>query len=360
MKLKVSTSLLQSMVARAMKGASMNKMLPLTNLMALEVKDGLFRITTTDSMNYLYVTERGISGDDFYVVVPADLFSKLVSRMTCESVEFELQEDKLLVKGNGNYSIELTLDEEGLPIKFPNPLAKLEDAEPVSVVKLSTLRLILSTAKSALAVDEDIPCYTGYYFGEEVLTTDTYKICSVGVNVFGENILVNPQTMDLVDVLIDEDVEFEIHKNVLVLMTAHAVIYSPLMDCIEDFQVEPIHDLIVQEFPSVCKLAKNDVLRLLDRLVLFVSQYDKNAINLTFTRSGLQVESKRANSVEVIPYKESEKFTNYTCSVDIEMLQSQVKSINGDVFTLHYGVDGSIKFVDGNVIKVVALLDDEE
>ena len=100
MKLTVNTQTLQTMVVKSMKGASCNKMIPLTSLMAIELKDNRLSLITTDATNYLYVSETKVEGDDFYVVVQADMFSKLISRLTCEKVKLELSDNFLKVKGN--------------------------------------------------------------------------------------------------------------------------------------------------------------------------------------------------------------------------------------------------------------------
>ena len=52
--LKIKTTKLQEMLARAVQGASENKLLALTTLLAIELKDSKLTITTTDTTNYLY------------------------------------------------------------------------------------------------------------------------------------------------------------------------------------------------------------------------------------------------------------------------------------------------------------------
>ena len=128
MKLALKTEKLKEMVSRAVKGVGNNKLIPLTSLMAIEVKDNKLTLITTDATNYLYVCEDKIVADDFYVVVDANVFSKLISKMTCENVTLEVSSGiwVLNVKGNGNYKIELPLDENGEPIKYPDPVDKLD------------------------------------------------------------------------------------------------------------------------------------------------------------------------------------------------------------------------------------------
>lgn len=359
MKMTINTSTLQNMVAKSMKGASCNKMIPLTGLMAIELKDHLLTLITTDATNYLYVREGKVEGDDFYVVIQAEMFSKLISKMTCEKVSLELKDNILVVTGNGKYSIELPLDEEGELIKYPDPLVECGPMGEPTTVNLSTIKLILNTAKAALANTLEVPCYTGYYVGDKIVATDTYKICGIDIKMWDEPALVSPEMMSLLDIFTDEKFAVSRKGNIMLFESAGCTVYGTLMDSIDDYQIDAISELICQDFTSYCKITKSALLQLLDRLALFVSPYDKNGVYLTFTRDGLQIESKQANSVEVIPYVESNNFHDFTCCIDIEMLHSQVKANTGDGITIHYGEDSAIKLTDGNVAQVVALLEDD-
>lgn len=359
MKMTINTSTLQGMVAKAMKGASCNKMIPLTGLMAIELKANRLTLTTTDATNYLYIREDKVEGDDFYVVVQAEMFSKLVAKLTCEKVSLELKDNTLMVKGNGKYSIELPLDEEGELIKYPNPLNGKPFVGDTATINLSTVKLILNTAKAALADTLEVPCYTGYYVGSKVVATDTYKICGIDIKLWDEPALISPEMMNLLDIFTEEKIAVYRNDNTMVFNTTNCTVYGTLMDSIYDYQFDAIDGLLEQGFDSTCKITKSALLQLLDRLALFVSPYDKNGVYLTFTRDGLQIESKQANSVETISYVESDNFHDFTCCVDIEMLHSQVKANTGDGITIHYGEDNAIKIADGNVVQVIALLEDD-
>ena len=359
MKMTISTSTLQNMVAKAMKGASCNKMIPLTGLMAIELQEHTLTLITTDATNYLYVREFKVEGDDFYVVIQAEMFAKLISKMTCEKVSLELKDNTLMVTGNGKYSIELPLDEEGELIKYPDPLESSNMGGAELSINLSTVKLILNTAKAALANTLEVPCYTGYYVGNKIVATDTYKICGINIKLWDEPALISPEMMSLLDIFTEEKFVAVRKGNTMLFESTNCTVYGTLMDSIDDYQIEAIEGLLEQEFKSSCKLTKSALLQLLDRLALFVSPYDKNGIYLTFTKDGLQIESKQANSVELIPYTESTGFHAFTCCVDIEMLHSQVKANTCDSITLYYGDESAIKIADGNVTQVIALLEDE-
>ena len=362
MKLTMKTEKLKEMVSRAVKGVGNNKLIPLTSLMAIEVKDNKLTLITTDATNYLYIVEDKVVADDFYVVVDADTFSKLISKMTCENVTLEIQSGVLRVKGgNGDYRIELPLDENGEPIKYPDPVvtSDLSSADTITVNR-TTIQVILGSIKPALAVTLENPCYTGYYVGDQVVATDTYKIASMDVNLFGRNKrLISPEFMDLLAVMNTEKITVMMTDTDIVCSTDDCIVYGKFMEGIEDYAIDAILGLVNTDMDSFCTVPKSAILQLLDRLSLFVGTYDKNAIHLTFTQNGLQVSSKAANGIEIIDYVASDNFKPFTCAVDIQMLTQEIKAIQNDVIELHYGEDNAIKMTDGNITIIVALLEDD-
>lgn len=359
----IKTDLLQDMVTRAAKGASNDKTLPLTQMMAISLKDSVFSLATSDGTNYLYIRKDKMKGEDFYAVVPVDVFAKLISRTTSENVVLIRDENTLTVSGNGSYVLELPTEDDGEIVQYPNLLEEDDFTQAEVIAKeanLSTMKLILDTCKSALATTLDVPCYTGYYMGERVLATDTYKISAIDVKLFDEPILMSPEMMNLFEVMTAEKIEIRANNSDVYAVTADCVICGKSMEFIDDFASDKIQALVDEEFESSCKISKAGILSLLDRVSLFVGAYDQGAIRLTFDKTGLIVESKQASAKEIIPYIESNNFKPFTCTIHHEMLAQQIKSNPVDALTLYYGDDSSIKFVDGNVTQVVALLDEDE
>lgn len=368
MKLTINTATFQNMVAKAVKGAGMNNDLFITQLMSISLKDNRLTLTTTDNNNYLYVRQDKVAGDDFNVVVAVDKFSKLISKLTCQEVTLEVSEgkegelDKLTVKGNGKYVLELPYDEEGELIDYPNPLEN-EDAEKFwnsSEVKLSTIRHILSTAKAALLVGKEDMCYSDYYVGSRVVATDTYKICGIDVKIFDEPRLISPQLMDLLDVMSSENIDIRYDEDTVIFETPEVTVYGKTDEGVKDYQIDAISSLLDEKFPSSCKIEKAPLLQMLDRLSLFVDTFDKNSVYLTFTKDGLVVSSKQNSGEEIIPYKESTDFTDYTCCLDIDLFKTQVKAYQLDIIEILYGKENSIKLTMSETTRqVIALADDD-
>lgn len=362
MKLTLNTEKLKDMVSRSVKGAGNNKLIPLTSLMAIELKDGKLTLITTDATNYLYIVEDKVVGDNFYAVVDANVFSKLISKMTSETVTLEIKSslNYLEVKGNGTYKIELPLDENGEYIKYPDPIVGLDLSNAAEkIINRTTIQVVLETIKPALAVTLENPCYTGYYLGKQVVATDTYKIASMDIDLLGARKLISPEFMDLLSVMNAEKITVMFTDTDIVCSTPDCIVYGKFMEGIEDYAIDAIMGLVNTEFGSMCAVPKTELLQVLDRIALFVGTYDKNAIYLTFTRMGLQISSKATSGVEMIDYATSENFKDFTCAVDIQMLVNEVKSISNDIIEISYDVDNAIKMTDGNITIIVALLEDE-
>lgn len=359
MTLTINTAKLQDMVARASKGVGNNKLIPITSLMCIEVADNKLTLITTDATNYLYIMDDKFVSNDFYVVVDANMFAKLVSKMTCDSITLTVSDGVLLVKGNGNYKIELPMDETGQPITYPDPY--VEDTQAVvQKLNLSTVMVILETLKPALATTLEIPCYTGYYVGDSVIATDTYKIADMDIKLFEQTALISNELMSLLSVMTAENIQVAFVDDAIQFYTPDCKIFGRPMEGLEDFAVEPITEYVNTKFTSQCSLPKGQLLQVLDRLSLFVGTYDKNAIRLTFTKNGLDISSKASSGVEMIPYTNSENFIPFTCMIDVQMITQEIKAIQSDVINMYYGEDNAIKFEDGNITIIVALLEDED
>lgn len=356
--MKIKTETLKTMLSKAVKGAGNNKLLPITGLMKLTVAPNELWITTTNMVNFLTVKGNLSDSDEFNdCVIEVEKFAKLVSKMTCEYVTIKDNGNYLAVVGNGNYQIEIPLDENGERIVYPEPVNHTHDE---LTVKRAIIDLVLNTCKPSLATTLEVPVYTNYYIGKEVLATDTFTISALDIEMLKDKkLLISADLMDLIGLIESEDVKFTFaDENYVYVSGGDVVVYGKLENGIEDYAVDAISQLAEQEFDSVCKFKKSEMLSTLDRIALFVGAYDDRAVRLTFTENGINVESKQANSIETIPYVASENFTQFTCMINVDMLSTQLKANMADVIEMQYGAENSVKLVDGAVTQVIALLEE--
>ena len=358
MKATITTTKLQEAVSRVAKGVGNNKLLPITSLLGIESSDGSLCLTATDGTNYLYIKTDGIEGDDLNITIPADVFIKLIGRMTSDETVLTLNEGTLTVSGNGKYTIELPLDETGNLIKYPDPATSITINDRASSISKSVVDAVIESIKPALATTFENPCYTGYYAGDRITATDTYKIASLDAKLFDEPVLVSPAFLDLLSVMSQEEIKTYVDGNKVLCDTDDCRVYGVFMNGIEDYAIDAISGLVDTEYDSMCVVPKQNLLQLLDRLALFVSPYDKNAVTLTFTQEGLLVSSKASRGTELIEYARVENFADHKCSIDIEMLRQEVKAMPSEQITIYYGSDTTIKLVDHAVTVIIALLEE--
>lgn len=360
MKLQISTKALQSMLLKAVKGASNNKLLPLTSFIAIELKSGVLTLTTTDATNYFYVRETNVSGDDFYVVVQSDLFAKLVSKMTCDTITLDYDGTALKVIGNGEYKIQIPLDEDGELVKYPNPASSVAKSEEnkIGVLTISTVHTIINSVKPSLITTYDYPQYTCYYAGGSVVATDTLKISGFKEQLFNEPKLISNEVMDLLGVITDDTITVYCDDNRMLFETEHYTVYGTEPSGLDEFNIDAISDLLTQPFESTCKVSKSALLQLLDRISLFVT--DTNGeVTLTFSDNGILVSSKSATGTELVSYVENGGTSDgFTCSVDISMLMTQIKAQPSDIIEIGYGETNAIRIVDRALTSIIALLVD--
>jgi len=356
--LKLKTKKLQEMTQKAMKGASNNKILPLTSMLAIELKNNVLTLTTTDFSNYLEIKEDKVQGEDFYVVVQADIFSKLIGKLTTEEVTLTVDGNVLTVKSNGQYKIELPADEDGSLVHFPEynkPSVGVAES-----IKLATLKSILTTNRASVAQDLTVPALTGYYMDNNgVLTSDSFVACHNKITSLTNTFMLPFQVVELFTVLTSEDVNIAVGDTDVVISTPDATIYGKLLLEKNNFPVSAINNYLQTPFESKCKLPKDALLNILDRLSLFVGTYDKNEVYLTFTNEGIDIQSKQGTGRELIRYSESTSYQSFTCCIDIEILKSQIDSQQTDVIELYYGNDTAIKLASGAIVQIVSLSEDD-
>lgn len=354
MQLAVNTQKLKDMVSKSIKGAGNNKLIPITQFIGITKVGNTLRLTTTDATNYLYIQETiDESEEEFAVTVFVEQFSKIISKLTSETVSLAVKDNVLEVHGNGTYSIELPLDENGEIIKFPDPIANIKKADSKGSVSLADIKVILDSVKPSLATDMSNSAIVNYFIGDTALATDSYKIASFNKKVFDGEYLIAPELLDLFSVVSTDKINYKIVKDSIVFEAGDVTIYGKLMN--EEYPVDVLEKLLSEKFPSVCKINKQDFLNLLDRISIFVSKYDDKAIRLYFEKDGITVSNKNRSSNEKIEYKDSKKHKDFDCVIDVEFLTTQIKAYASDVIEMHYGKENSIKLVDGNITQIVAL-----
>lgn len=360
--MKVVTSRMKEAVNKAIKGAGFNNLIPITSMIGIKLSDGKLRLLTTDMTNTLCIIIDKVSGVDMDITVDADKFGKLIAKTTSEDIELLIIDDVLSIKANGTYKIPLISDEEGL-ISFPDIKSDLSSIGKWGDVKLSSIMQAYNINRSALAKTLENPALTGYYCGDMVISTDANVITFNNFKMFSGDfppMLISAQQMVLLSLFGEEDIKVTTDPATIIFATDTQIVEGSLMEGIEDFPANEVNAYLDEAFTSSCKVPKDLLLSVLDRLALFIEPYDKNGAYFTFGRKGINIHSKKDASTETINYVESRDFAPFVCCVDIPMLKEQLQANPDDTVKICYGNENALKIESGKVTQVIALLEDEE
>lgn len=354
--MKISTKLLQDMVSKAIKGAGNNKLIPITSLLAIEVAANKLTLKTTDGSNHVYIRE-ALEGDynDFYSIVNADMFAKLISKTTSEYVEIINENNCLIVNGNGKYKLEIPVNSDGDMITFPT--FDIKDTPIAKQLNVPQLKNLLSSAKVAVAKTMDVPCLTGYYISDKIITTNREMVCLIDENLTTEPMLISSSMAELLQLLDGVDAGLTKDENKLLFETDKVLIYGKELEGKDIYPVAPVENLAKSVYDNTILVNKNDLLNVLDRMSLFVSDYEKNGVYLRFTNVGLEIQSQKSNAIELICVEGQTQLLDFQCLADIEMLKSQVQAIIGDTVSICYGQSTSIKIKEGNTTMILSLIE---
>ena len=367
MQLQIATNKFQDMVSKSIHCVSNNKLIPMTSLIGISVHDKKLTLTTTDFTNFFYVSlDEEVDCEDFEISVLADTFVKLIQKTTSETITMTQENNVLVIKGNGTYKFELPLD-AGKPIRFPKKIVESALKDTGNTINISTVKSVINSNKSSLATDMQYPSLTGYFCGDKVVTSNKKTVCWNNVKLMDRPALLSPIVMDLISVCSGENLNvstimIDSAANVVayVFQNDTEIIYAPEFAPIDTFPIDVMGKLISQMFTSKCVISRKSILDILDRLSLFVSSYDKKSIHMTFTEDGILLSSKKSSCTELVEYVSSENFNPYSCNINIEYLHDQIASQDSDTVELYYGSEVAIKLVTGDIIQIVALLNETE
>jgi len=360
--MKIKTVKLQNLLSKAIKGAGLNKLLPITQFVGIaaitENGTSLIKVVTTDAVNYLSLYDKITDelAEPFVVATDVEQFSKLVSKFTCEEVELTVNGSSLHVKGNGEYNIPLQFDENGAPVTFSDKV-KETDWQVVAEIQPTVIKEILTSCKSSLAVTLEDPVCVNYWVGNKVIATDKSKIADLEKSILDVPVLVSSSVMELLALAGDEVIKVltEPTNTYIGFDTPSMRVVGNIVEGVESYPVSSVEQFVNMTFDNSCKVNKNLLYSALDRILLFVTDLDNDGVQVNFTDTAIVLHSIDNSGVEKVPYVSVAGGT-FTCTVPGSSLLEMIKGVATDTVELQYGDSNALKLVHEDVVQVLALM----
>lgn len=359
MKVTLETKVLKDLTARVMKGVGKNESIMRTCWIGIKCQENTLSMTAWDGENYLVVSEDKIVCDDFKVTVTAEKFAQLVSKTTSDKITLELKDNYLKVKGNGDYKLELPVNDEGELDNYPEIV--FDTKKKGTKIKLSAIVWAIEGNKISLAKTPEVPHLMCYYFGDEVLTTNNTTAALSNINVFGQPIMLKSDLVNLVATMENEEITVYTDKDKILFKTPKTTILGYFNEGKEEFEEgikDELKQLFDEESPASCSVEKDALLGILDRIMLFVKTKEEG-IRVLFTKNGIQFYNKDNSVNELLQYATSENFVSFEVKLQLDVLKDLINNVCDEKCYIQYGLDGMLKFGKEKRHHLLTVLADE-
>lgn len=345
--------------------------------------NGLSEITETlelvliDKVLYLNVTNReyfvkiklltNVDGD-FHATVHAELFLKLISKITTELVTLEIKDNSLLINGNGTYKLPMVYNGNEL---LTLPKIEIINETNSFTVPGSILNSIYIYNSKQFAMGNIVnPIQSLYYVDEQGAITFT---TGATVNKFSISnpikLLFNSKLVKLFKLFKKEDIQFKIGQDQIsadIIQTKVKFISSnieltailPMNDSeVNKVPVQAIRDRAFKDYDNTVVINREELLQTINRLSIF--SYSSTSVDRTFSIfefSNNDVTIKDINKInsETIKYSNSINLAeNYTCVLDFNDIKLVLETTSDEFINLSFGDHQAIVCSRNNIYNVI-------
>ena len=365
----IKTKDLQEVCRKALSAIDTSISSSITEVVELQSQGDSLTINITNNEYYVSSIIKTTSVESILATVNAKIFLGLVAKITTEDIELSVDNNTLIVKGNGTYK---------LPFIFEND----------SLVRVNPITIQEVTCEFNLKSDilRSINKYNGKEFlksGLRKSTTKIYYIDNEGAVTYTSGACINKFTLPkdvrfavvekfvkLFSLFDSDEVKFRFGYNqalnsnvqaVFELSNATTKLVAIIGD--NDFLMKSVPTRAIRAraneyYPHSVVLDKNQLLEALDRISLF-SQVDVYVAysHLVFNNDGLTIyDTKRTNHEHIdyvnVPSGSDEEW-EYTVLLDSNDLKITLETCTSQYVTMNFGNGQAVNVVYDSVINVM-------
>lgn len=318
---------LQALSSKVTSKIKANKFIPLTQFIGIKTRAGKLMLSATDGSNHICgeidtELEEGVD-----ISVSSELFTKLVNALSPQmDVSLKLEDNNLIIFNSAvNYHIPAISDDSGL-IKYP------EISKPVNATEFDLKKFVECYKMVQNSVDAQslLPYLASIYVSDVMLGTNNHLLAKADCgDLFGQPVLLPLPLCEVIMQLTGDKVSMCIEEGYVHLFDNTTIIKGRLHEGLAQYPVENIKNLFALSVNSYIKVNSSNLSSALDRVTLFVNDFDDNSVDLTLTDDKLSLASISKSGYEEIGVegKEGEN-ENITCRIDPRLLDRLLKSFN--------------------------------
>lgn len=351
-----------------------NELSTITETLELVTKDNFLYINVTNREYFAQVKIDIGEVIDFHATVNANLFLKLISQVTTDTVELNSKpgENFITVKANGTYKIPLIFDGDKLlelpQIDIVNVTSEFNIASSIlkSILTYNSKQLTMGTVSK--------PVQRLYYVDEKGAITFTNGAC---VNSFSlekpVKLLFNNRLVKLFKLFNDENVKFTLGYDSIsddiiqtkVRFESSNIVLTAILSCDDKLlsvvPVNAIRGRVSNEYPYSVNINKDSMLQTINRLLLFNStagsskEVIKPYSTFLFGRDNVVIYDVNKENKETINYNNTVVNCDepYQAILDLTELKVTLESCSEQYLNLHFGDGTAFVITRGHIANVV-------
>lgn len=346
-----------------------NELSSLTETLALEVVNKVLYLSVTNREYFVKVQLPIGEEVDFKATVNANLFLKLVSQTTTDTIELSVSNSNLVLKGNGTYKLPLIYDNDKL---LELPEITINNVTASFDIPGATLNSILTQNTKQLSIGTISKLVQKmYYMDEKGALTFTSGAC---INNFTLpkplKVLFNQRLVKLFKLLKDSTVKFSLGHDALtddiiqtkVRFETPTITITSILSCddtmLNTVPVDAIRQRANNVYPYSASINKQSLMDSINRMRLFVTTTKSitSYAKFSMSKSQMVISDLSGENKEVIYYNndiDAMQEDTYSMYLDLVDLSAVLDTCFEANVQLNFGDNQAITISRGNIINVI-------
>ena len=365
----LKTEELQGVCSKILSAVDSNGLSEITETVELVLKDNNLYLQVTNREYFVKIKLSTNISEEFHATVHAELFLKLISKITTELVTLEVSNKSLIITGNGKYELPLVYEGNDI-LKLPE--ININNVTNNFTINGSILNSINIYNSKQLAMGNIVnPIQSLYYVDQEGAITFTTGAC---VNKFkldkDVKLLLNLKLVKLfklfkssndVDFTIGQDqVSQEIIQTKVKFKTSDIELTAvlPMNDnAVSKVPVTAIRDRAFKDYDYTAVINRDGLLQAINRLFIFSS--NSSSIDRTFgifefsKDSVIIKDMNKINNEKIVYSNEIQISENYTAVLDFGDVKSILESSTDEYINISFGDNQAVVCSKNNIYNVI-------